>query len=85
VRETLTLGPEWLSLERREWGRVKRWQIARDDLRGFMLKRDPLGMDASALTVQTRGEQWTIGEFLREADREWLVSVGNALLERTGT
>ena len=38
------------------------------------------GLDAGTLTIQGRGEEIEIGEFLREADREWLASAGNALL-----
>ena len=76
----VTLDRDWLRLERWEWGRGREWRIPRNDVRGFHLRRDPLGMDASTLTVQSRGESREIGEFLREADREWLASAGNALL-----
>ena len=80
VRENVQLDQEWLRVRHWEWGRVKERQIARRDLRGFVLKRVPPGLDAGKLTIQGRGEEIEIGEFLREADREWLVSVGNALL-----
>lgn len=79
-RERLELGPEWLRLQQWEWGRVQERRMARADVRGFLLKRVPPGLDSSTLTVQGRGEQVRIGEFLREADREWLASAGNALL-----
>ena len=46
--------------------------LARADVRGFMLRRVPPGLDAGMLTVQGRGEEVEVGEFLREADREWL-------------
>ncbi len=80
LRERLILGLEWLRLERWDWGRKQEWQIARTDLRGFLIKRVPPGLDAGTLTVQARGDSFEFGEYLREADREWLASVGNALL-----
>ncbi len=80
VRETLTFETEWLRVQRWEWGREKQWQIARADVRGFQVTRVPPGMDAGTLTLHTRGEPIEIGEYLREADRDWLASVGNALL-----
>ena len=79
-RTQVTLDRDWLRLERWEWGRVREWRVPRSDVRGFHLRRDPLGMDSSTLTVQARGEEREVGEFLREADREWLASAGNALL-----
>ena len=57
-------------------------RLARGDVRGFLLRRVPPGLDSGTLTIQGRGEEVEIGEFLREADREWLASAGNALLNR---
>ena len=80
VRETVTIGPEWVRVQHREWGRVREYRLPRAEVRGFLLRRVPPGLDAGILTLQGRGEQIEIGEFLREADREWVVSAGNALL-----
>lgn len=79
--ETLVLNAEWLKVERSNWGRAKTQALARADVRGFTLRRAPPGLDAGRLWVQGRGGEMEIGEFLREADREWLASVGNALLK----
>ena len=80
IRESVEIGPLWLRVRHWEWGRGHERQMARRDVRGFLLRRVPPGLDAGRLTIQGRGEEIEIGEFLREADREWLVSVGNALL-----
>ncbi len=78
--ETLTLDGDWLKIERSEWGHAKTRALRRADVRGFTLRRVPPGLDAGTLFIQGRGEEVEIGEGLREADREWLASVGNVLL-----
>ena len=78
--ETLVLDADWIRVVRSEWGRTKTRALARADVRGFTLRRVPPGLDAGILVVEGRGEELEIGEGLREADREWLASVGNALL-----
>ncbi len=80
--ETLTLDADWVTLRRTDWGRTKTRALARTEVRGFVLRRVPPGLDAGTLWVQGRGEELEIGEGLREADREWLASVGNALLKQ---
>ena len=80
VRETVRIDRAWLRVSHSEWGRTRERQLARADVRGFLLRRIPPGLDSGTLTIEGRGERVEIGEFLREADREWLVSVGNALL-----
>ncbi len=81
--ETLLFDTDWVKIVRSDWGRTKTWALARADVRGFTLHRVPPGLDAGTLWVQGRGEEVEIGEFLREADREWLASVGNALLQKS--
>lgn len=80
LHETLTIGPRGILRERRIGRRRERAEIPLSELRGFHLKRDPQRLNPSVLTVQGRGEEWTIAEGVGEADREWLVSVGNVLL-----
>lgn len=80
VRDTVELSGQWVRVRHSEWGRVRERRLARRDIRGFLLRRVPPGLDSSTLTIQGRGEEIEIGEFLREADREWLASAGNALL-----
>ena len=80
VREVIRLDGDGVSVRHSEWGRVRERRLPRADVRGFVLRRDPQGLKASTLTVRGRGEAVEIGEYLREADREWLASVGNALL-----
>lgn len=80
AQETVEIGPNWLAVRHSEWGRTREWTSARGDVRGFRLRRDPQGLKAGTLTVEGRGERVEMGEFLREADREWLESAGNALL-----
>jgi len=80
VRDRVEISGDWVRVRRFEWGRVQERRMARGDVRGFLLRRVPPGLDAGTLTLQGRGEEVVIGEFLREADREWLASAGNALL-----
>ncbi len=80
ARETVDIGPHWLTVQHFEWGRTREWTQMRGDVRGFQLRRDPQGLKAGTLTLEGRGESVELGEFLREADREWLESAGNALL-----
>lgn len=81
--ETLILDTEWVRVRRSDWGRPTVQALARADVRGFELRRVPPGLDAGILTILGRGDDIVIGEFLREADREWLTSVGNALLKQS--
>ena len=78
--ETLVLDAEGVHVARTDWGRTEHQTLARMDVRGFEVRRVPPGLDAGRLFIQGRGEEIEVGEFLREADREWLASVGNALL-----
>ncbi len=80
AREVVEIGPHWLTVRHSEWGKTRTWTQARGEVRGFRLRRDPQGLKAGSLTVEGRGDSVELGEFLREADREWLESAGNALL-----
>ena len=80
ARDRVEISGDWVRVRHSEWGRGGERSIARGDVRGFLLRRVPPGLDAGTLTLQGRGEEIVIGEFLREADREWLASAGNALL-----
>jgi hypothetical protein len=80
LRETITITPQELTIERRVWASAIIYPVPMFDLQGFRLKRDPQGLASSILTVRGRGEEWTIGEGLSEADREWLATVATALL-----
>ncbi len=80
AREWVEITPEHIHVRQWGWGKMRERHIPRADLRGFLLRRDPQGLNASRLTVQGPGESVVIGEFLREADREWLASAANALL-----
>jgi len=83
LHETLKVDVNWIHVERTDWGRTKTLSLAREDVRGFILRRVPPGLNAGVLTVEGRGAEITLGESLRERDREWLTSVGNALLKPT--
>jgi uncharacterized membrane protein len=78
--ETLQLDTEWVQVCRSDLGRTRQQALARADVRGFQVRHIPPGLDAGILVIQGRGEEIEVGEFLRETDREWLASVGNALL-----
>ncbi|MGI4792372.1 MAG: hypothetical protein ACRYFS_26395 [Janthinobacterium lividum] len=78
--EKLVFAAKWIHIFRSKWGRTQELKLVRADVRGFHIRRVPPGLDAGVLTIQARGEEVEIGEFLREIDREWLASVGNTLL-----
>ena len=82
--ETVQIEREWVRVQRSNWGRRDERVLARSDIRGFDLRRIPPGLDAGRLTIQGRGVEIEVGECLRETDREWLASVGNALLRDFG-
>lgn len=84
ARESVELGPAWLTVRHTEWGRTRERTLARADVRGFRHRKDPQGLKAGTLTVEGRGESVEMGEFLREADRDWVESAGNALLRSGG-
>lgn len=81
-REEIHVGPDGVDVVRRAFGRTHRVRVARADVRGFRLARPPEGLGKSTLTLQCRGVEHEVAEQSGEADREWLVSVGNALLRR---
>ncbi|MEO7715117.1 MAG: DUF2244 domain-containing protein [Capsulimonas sp.] len=56
--------------------------LLKENLRGFRLRQDPQGMWGSRVELQAVGETIEVGEFTGEAEREWLTSIGNALLGR---
>ena len=80
ARDEVEISGEWVRVRHTEWGRTRERRMTRRDVRGFLLRHVPPGLDSGTLTLQGRGEEIEIGEFLREADREWLASAGNALL-----
>ena len=46
------------------------------------MRRDPQGLIAGVLTLWAGAEKIEVAEYVSEADREWLASVGNTLLQR---
>ena len=81
-REILTFDADWVQVRQYDLGRTRQEALARQDVRSFQIRHVPPGLDAGILVIQGRGEEIEVGEFLREADREWLASVGNALLRQ---
>ncbi|MDQ2686762.1 MAG: hypothetical protein M3Y28_02730 [Armatimonadota bacterium] len=80
--EEMRIRPDGVTHERRVFGRTDRAALTRSEVRGFHLARAPEGLGRSTLTLQGQGVEREIAENTSEADREWLVSVGNALLRR---
>ena len=63
-------------------GRTQVQVVPRQNVQGFHLRRDPHGLVAGILTLRQAPERIPVAEDVPEAEREWLVSVGNALLRR---
>ena len=80
VQERLTFekgGVEW----QQQGGRRSRTvSVPRADGPCFQLKRDPQGLNASVLTLCGGPHKLSVAAHVTEAEREWLCSVGNALL-----
>lgn len=79
-RERITIDKSGVTLERKFLRRKMRRHIVTGNMQGFLLRKDDAGMRPEVITMVGRGESVEIGEFLRPAEREWLVSAGNALL-----
>jgi len=81
-RETLVFGP----VSVRHIGRFLRWRADREFpyeiVRSFTVRHDPHGMSHGTLKLVCRGEECEIAEFVSNADREWLASVGNTLVRK---
>ena len=82
LQEVIVIGQQGVWRRRRMLGRRTMERIARENVRGFHLERDPLDMTGSVLSIQGGDVELTVAEYVSEADREWLLSVGNALLRR---
>ncbi len=80
TRERWTFEPQDIIHERRFLGRVRRRLVPRENVQGFLLRRDPEGFAAGTLTLRAGREKIVVAEQVREDEREWLASVGNALL-----
>lgn len=80
TRERLTFGSQDIIHERRFLGCVHRQGVPRENVQGFLLRRDPAGFAAGTLTLRAGREKIVVAEQVREVEREWLASVGNALL-----
>ena len=51
-----------------------------DSVRGFLIRAEDGEGTPASLHIEGRGHSEAVGEYLRNVDREWLASVGNALL-----
>ena len=80
--EILTISPQGISYEHRIVRRLQSRAIEQAQVLGFHLKRDPQGMNVSTLMLRARGEDIIFAEACTEGEREWLASVGNALLRQ---
>ena len=80
TRESIWIGRDAVQHQTWAFGRTRLDIIPRENVQGFQLRRDPHGLSASVLRLRARGESIQVAEYVRESDREWLASVGNALL-----
>ncbi|MBV9848856.1 MAG: DUF2244 domain-containing protein [Armatimonadetes bacterium] len=82
TRERIVIGRGEVRHTQETLGRTRLAVIPRQNVQAFHLRRDPHGLVSGVLTLRARGESVVVAEFVPEADREWLASVGNALLRR---
>ncbi len=85
MREMIHIDPDGVSSLHHLLGHRRAGRLPRRDVRGFHLARDPQRLVASTLSVRGQGRALVVAEYATEADREWLLSVGNVLLRRFGT
>lgn len=83
TRESLVFN----STELRYESTFLRWQkvtvFPREVVRAFAATVDPQGFTQGALKLVTQGDRIGIAEHVTDADRQWLASVGNALLRES--
>ncbi len=85
MREIIHIDPDGVSSLHQLLGRRRGGHLGRPDVRGFHLARDPQRLVASTLSVRGHEQALVVAEYATEADREWLLSVGNVLLRRFRT
>jgi hypothetical protein len=52
-----------------------------EEVNGFRLRHDPLGVSPSRLSIVVRGSSYLIAENAPESEREWINSIGNLHLK----
>ena len=82
TREHVFIGRGEIRHTRETLGRTRLQVIPRQNVQGFHLRRDPLGLVAGVLTLRAGRDSVEVAEFVPDAEREWLASVGNVLLRR---
>jgi len=85
VREVIHIDPDGVSSLHQLLGHRHGGRLPRPDVRGFHLARDPQHLVASTLSVRGQDRALVVAEYATEADREWLLSVGNVFLRRFRT
>ncbi len=85
MREMIHIDPDGVSSLHQLLGCRHGGRLPRPDVRGFHLARDPQRLVASTLSVRGPDRALVVAESATEADREWLLSVGNVLLRRFRT
>ena len=80
VQECMTFTSEGVEWRQTDGGRSRTVSVSRAASPRFQLKRDPQGLTASILTLCGGPHKLPVAEHVTEAEREWLCSVGNALL-----
>jgi len=80
LRERMTFQDGGIIHERRYLWKKEITHFLSDSVRGFQVQPEDGEGRPSSLHIEGRGQSDAVGEYLRAADREWLASVGNALL-----
>ncbi len=79
-RERLKFDSSGVEYEKTDFRRKTLKHISSDSVRVFTLQQEDHEGALVTLVLEGRGESITLGEYLRPLEREWLASVGNALL-----
>lgn len=82
TRERIVISPDEVRHTQATLGQSRLHIIPRQNVQGFHLRRDPHGLMAGVLMLRAGRDSVQVAEYVSEADREWLASVGNALLRR---
>lgn len=80
VQERIVFAQDGVEWRQQGGGRHRTLSVSRTDGPYFQLKRDPQRLTASVLTLCGGSHKIPVAEHVTEAEREWLCSVGNALL-----
>jgi len=79
--ETILLSTAEVCITRTFFQKREQSRYPIEEVNGFRLRHDPLGVSPSRLSIVVRGSSQLIAENVPESEREWINSIGNLHLK----